>query len=262
MSHKFSNSVTFGCVSYINALPFSLQLLSNAKMKLVLAPPAKLLSKLLNNEIDLALTSAVGAISHKLRYLPGWGIAAYKRIQSVNLYASPTFFSSPEPRIAITKESRSSVALLRILCQNLWQIPTPRMYSCSSSEVATSSPDTYEGLLLIGDSALKHPTIPGFTTYDLVQSWDELTGLPFVFAVVLCNPSWKENSLPILTLNAAFSHFERSPKEVLETAHKRTSLSYQQLEQYYSLCRYRLEDEDYAGLKIFKKYYETLYQQT
>lgn len=263
MPYELQKCINFGCVNYINALPFSLPLLENSYLQLHLAPPAELLKKILHHEIDCALTSSIGTVAQKLQCLPGWGIAAHKHVQSVNLYTSSSFFSSSKPKVAITNESLSSVALFKILCHNLWQVPSPQIEHLSPSEIINLSPDRYDGLLLIGDAALKHPQIPQFTTHDLAQCWDELTGMPFVFAVVLNRTSWENcSSLIHLALESALSHFENSPQEVIETAHKRTNLSHKDLRTYYSLLRYRLGEEDYAGLKAFQQYYDRLLQKT
>ncbi|AFS27779.1 menaquinone biosynthesis protein [Chlamydia psittaci] len=259
MSDKFERRLTLGCVSYINAFPFSLEFAKRDDILLHTAPPSDLLEKLLNGDLQFALTSTVGLLTHPLGTVPGFGIAAYKKILSVNLYAAPTFFTSEKPRIAATKESRSSIMLFHILCRHLWNTPMPEIIQLPSDDVIEKA-ENYDGLLLIGDKALHHPHIPGFATYDLAQGWYELTQLPFVFAVVLSNHP--EGSRRVQeALENSLSHFEAHPEAAIAKAVERTQLSEVVIRDYYSLCRYRLKEEDYEGIEKFREYHATIYQQ-
>ncbi|EPP35433.1 menaquinone biosynthesis family protein [Chlamydia ibidis] len=259
MSNKLKKRLAFGCVSYINALPFSLELSKIDDIHLITAPPADLLSRLVQKEFAFALTSSVGIMSHSLNSIRGFGIAAHKEILSVNLHASSCFFSSPSLRIAVTRESRSSVILLNILCHYLWKTPQPEIIELTPEDILSPSGQEYDGCLLIGDSALHNPEIPGFVTYDLAKAWYDLTQLPFVFAMVLTNSS---NSHDIIrdTLDTALSSFERSSEYVIRYAQDRSHLPEDLLRKYYKLCRYRLEDDDYAGFRKFQQYYADLHQ--
>ncbi|AAD18654.1 hypothetical protein CpB0535 [Chlamydia pneumoniae TW-183] len=261
MSNQLQPCISLGCVSYINSFPLSLQLIKRNDIRCVLAPPADLLNLLIEGKLDVALTSSLGAISHNLGYVPGFGIAANQRILSVNLYAAPTFFNSPQPRIAATLESRSSIGLLKVLCRHLWRIPTPHILRFITTKVLRQTPENYDGLLLIGDAALQHPVLPGFVTYDLASGWYDLTKLPFVFALLLHSTSWKEHPLPNLAMEEALQQFESSPEEVLKEAHQHTGLPPSLLQEYYALCQYRLGEEHYESFEKFREYYGTLYQQ-
>ncbi|SPN73634.1 Putative periplasminc binding protein (DUF178) [Chlamydia serpentis] len=261
MSDQFERRINFGCVNYINSFPFSLELVKREDLRCVLAPPAQLLALLIDDKLDVALTSSLGTISNNLGYIPGFGIAAHQQILSVNLYAAPTFFTASQPRIAATLESRSSIGLFKVLSKYLWCVPTPHILRFPTTKVVRQTPEDYDGLLLIGDAALSYPEIPGFITLDLASGWYELTKLPFVFAVLLHNTSWKENPLPNLALEEALKRFESSPEEVVRKAHEHTGLNPSLLKKYYTLCHYRLGEEHYASLKKFREYYGILYQQ-
>ncbi|BAE81549.1 conserved hypothetical protein [Chlamydia felis Fe/C-56] len=258
MSDKLERRITLGCVSYINAFPFSLELAKREDILLHTAPPANLLGKLLDGSLQFALTSAAGLLTHPFGKIPGFGIAAYKKILSVNLYAASTFFTSEKLRIAATKESRSSVMLLDILCRHLWNTSIPEIIQLPADEVIEKA-GNYDGLLLIGDKALHHPHIPGFATYDLAQGWYELTQLPFVFAVVLSNNP-QGSDVVQSALESSLHYFETHPEACIERAKERSQLPQDLIQEYYSLCRYRLREEDYAGLEKFREYYATIYQ--
>lgn len=259
MSDKFQKRIAIGCVSYINALPFSLGLAKRNDVLLHTAPPANLIPQLLTGKLQCALTSSLGAFIYSLHSFSGFGIAAYKKILSVNLYATPKFFSKKKLRIGATKESLSSLYLLNILCKYLWDTPLPHIIQLTSDAILTASPEDYDGLLLIGDQALRSPNLPGFSTYDLAQGWYELTHLPFVFAVILSS-TLQEKDIVQAAFEHAFHQYETSPHEVLTQAKQQSQLSEKQIQEYYSLCRYRLQEDDNEGLKKFREYYDKIYQ--
>ncbi|AAF39524.1 menaquinone biosynthesis family protein [Chlamydia trachomatis] len=259
MSRQFRSCLTVGCVCYVNALPFSIGLSQAPGVSLQTDTPSNLVSKLLSKEIDYALTSVIAKFSSPLHQVSFFGIAAYQKILSVNLHATPQFFAKEAPRIAATKESRSSIALMRILCKNLWKIPFPSITLLSSKEILDQV-ELYDALLLIGDTALHHQIIPGFQTYDLVTSWHDLTSKPFVFAGVLSHSS----TLPLQLQQEFFSslhYFQDHREEIWRKAAALLKLPESLMQQYYSLCRYELSEEDFAGLQQFKNYYDKLPRQ-
>lgn len=111
-------------------------------------------------------------------------LVSHKRIEDVRTIAADT-------------SSRTSVVLLQILLQKVWN-SGPDVASASSRqfrrhpagppELRPMAPDidamlsAYDAALLIGDSALRlDPT--KYISHDLAAEWRKLTGLPFVFAV-------------------------------------------------------------------------------
>ena len=260
MPSQFQGSLTVGCVRYVNALPFSIGLSQTPGISLFTDTPANLVPKLLSKEIGCALTSVIAKFSSPLQQVSCFGIAAYKKILSVNLHATSQFFTKEAPRIAATRESLSSIMLVRILCENLWKIPFPAITSLSSEEVLAQA-EHYDALLLIGDTALRHPTIPGFQTYDLAASWYDLSGKPFVFAGVLSLSSVFPEQLQQGFLSA-LHYFQDYKEEVCRKAAMLLDLPESLMQQYYTLCRYELSEDDFAGLQQFKHYYDQLSRKT
>lgn len=261
MSNKLNKRLAIGCISYINALPFSLGLAKRSDILLHTAPPADLIPKLLEKKLHYALASSLGSFIYPLNFFPEFGIAAYKKILSVNLYATPEFFAKGKPLIGVTNESLSSIHLLHILCKYLWDTPIPNSIRLPSNTLITASPGNYDGLLLIGDQALRHPNIPGFSTYDLAQGWYELTHLPFVFATILC-PTLQKKEIVQDAFEHSLYQYESSPNEVLARAERQSKLPRKLIQEYYSLCRYRLKEDDHEGLQKFREYYSKIYEQT
>jgi len=170
-------AVRIGAVSYLNTRPLVYGLQSNPEYTLSLDTPGVLSEKLRLGEIDVGLIPIV-------EYLRGIGdavlpvscIATDGPVQTVKLYSrvAPARLND----VAVDSGSRTSVALLRLLLAERFGV-TPDFH--------TFRPDLremlrmYEAALLIGDAAFTDSGAPHI--WDLGQGWQELTNLPFVFAV-------------------------------------------------------------------------------
>ena len=177
--------VRVGSVSYINARPllygFEQGMMSH-EVELVRDYPAAIADKLIKGEIDVGLVPV--AIIPKLAYhqvISDFGIACDGEVASVCLFSD-----QPIERISgilLDYQSRSSVALLKVLLKEHWKIAPQLIDSAPGYEMDIQGT---KGGLVIGDRALelrgKHPYM-----YDLGQAWKEMTGLPFVFAAWISN---------------------------------------------------------------------------
>jgi chorismate dehydratase len=137
--------------------------------------------------------------------LPEMAVAAKGEVRSILLLAKKPIQLAR--RIALDTNSRSSVALVRLLCRGLWGI-TPEFIDAPPDASAMLA--EADAALVIGDPALrirlkvdalaaKQPTghgccggdpseqpVPGVDTlfvYDVAQQWREMTGKPCVLAV-------------------------------------------------------------------------------
>ncbi len=126
-----------------------------------------------------------GAESYRL--LSGVGICARRAVQSVVLL-SPTPLEDlgdwlqhhPGP-VLLTNASASSSALLRLLWQRVWKLPSVPWRPCPPGEGLCFQRPHLE----IGNQALRLWLTPpqGWQVIDLAEAWHDWTGLPFVFAV-------------------------------------------------------------------------------
>ena len=179
-------------VSFLNAWPLAEKLrgLPKDRVKLVSGVPSHLSELLQNDQVDAALIPVVeyfrgigGGI------VPGVGICTTGAVDSVKLYSRvpPTEIR----HVAVDRGSRTSVALLRVIFAELYDVQpdfmviTPRPESLLQEEDAA---------LVIGDRCFdvdRHlreadNALPGggeVHHLDLGEIWRQMTGLPFVFAV-------------------------------------------------------------------------------
>jgi chorismate dehydratase len=172
--HKLKVSI----VSYLNSRPF-LEGIRNSgfekEIDLSLDIPAACAAKLLDGRVDIGLVPvAVLPQMEDYHIITDYCIGSDGPVRSVGLYSQVPL--EQIQTIILDNQSRTSVALVKILCEKLWNI----------HPIYTLGIDGYEGQIggttagvVIGDRTfgLKHPYF-----YDLSEAWKNLTGLPFVFA--------------------------------------------------------------------------------
>ncbi len=170
-----------GLVKYFNTAPlrFDLERYLPKGVELYYANPAELNRALAKGEVHAGLISSMAyAREHEdLLLFPDISISATGRVGSVLFFYGGDLRELSGRTIALTPESETSSALLRILLEDFYGL-RPR-YEVRRWNLKDS------GYLAIGDEALilrKSPPFP--KVLDLAGVWTEKTGLPFVFAVL------------------------------------------------------------------------------
>ena len=175
--------VRLGAVSYLNARPlyYNLSALS-PEVELSLDVPSRLADKLAEGELDVALVPSIEYLRSAhlgLEILPGFAIAARGPVRSVKLFSRVPV--GQIDRLALDEGSRTSQALVRVWLDARHGVRPRRIESLPLGVSALES--TADAVLLIGDRAMKVPSKPFCEVIDLAAAWNELSGLPFVFAL-------------------------------------------------------------------------------
>ena len=118
--------------------------------------------------------------------LPGMAIAAKNEVRSILVVAKHPI--EKVGRLALDTSSRSSVALVRLLCRHRWRIE-PEFLAAKPD--VTAMLDDADAALVIGDPALgvalePQPTLPDYPAvylYDVAHEWRQMTGKPCVLAL-------------------------------------------------------------------------------
>ena len=173
--------IRIAAVSYLNTIPFIYGIehgSNDLRAELVLSPPSGCAAALRNGQADIALLPvAAHAAFPDFEPITSYCIGAHGPVRTVVL-ASNTPLSALHT-IHLDSHSLTSVQLVRLLCAELWHL-TPQWEPLYDYTL----PQQHEpghGYLLIGDKVFEHES--HFTyIYDLAAAWQELTGLPFVFA--------------------------------------------------------------------------------
>ena len=234
-------------VSYLNTIPFIHGLKQSELINTIdlqLDYPSICADKLINCAVDLALVPVVVIPKLKHPYIiSDYCIGANGSVDTVCLYSDVPIDKIES--IGLDYQSRTSVALLKVLLKEYWKLK-PKFID---EEVGFE--DNIKGkhaALVIGDRAFtlnaKHKFI-----YDLSAIWKEMTGFPFVFA------AWVSNTkLPHDFLNA----FNKALEKGLSNIDKALSLegySYPNCENpedyLNNKISYSLDAEKQKGMELF-----------
>ena len=243
-------------MSFLNTKPLIYPLLNGElqteEIDLSVQVPSRLVVLLNNNELDIGLIPIVEYFrandqGKSYRILPNISITSRGSVLSIQLFSRVPIQAIRQ--IGLDKSSRSSVALLKILLAEKYQL-SPTFVPCEPS-IDPATAET-EAVLLIGDAALKNL---GATEYsvDLGSEWHELTGLPFVYACWVARGNVELGNAPNLLLEAK----NRGITQIPEIAR----IEAQKLRLPENLCKdylqhhihYDLAESEIAGLEHFYK---------
>jgi chorismate dehydratase len=182
------NRVRLGAVGYLNARPLVFGLDDVPDFQLRFDVPSRCAELLHGGGIDVGLIPSIeylrpaGGPGGDYQVAPGLAIASRGDVASVALF---TTRAMPDVRsIALDVSSRTSVALVRVLCSRHYGIG-PRLASHGPDLAAMLV--NCDAALLIGDKALFQSTLvegqrSRVEKIDLGAVWTAMTGLPFVWA--------------------------------------------------------------------------------
>ena len=236
-------------VSYLNTVPFIHGLKQSELIQsidLQLDYPSICADKLINGIVDLALVPV--AVIPKLKeahIISDYCIGANGAVDTVCLYSDVSITEIES--IALDYQSRTSVALLKILLKEYWKLNPELRNASPGYEKKIKGKDA---ALVIGDRAFalndKHAYI-----YDLSAFWKEMTGLPFVFAAWVANAKLHQEF--IRNFNKAL---EKGLSDI-DTALVLESANYPNCtnpkDYLNNKISYNLDDEKKKGMELFLK---------
>jgi len=157
------------------------------RAELVTGTPAELNDLLVAGELEVSVISAVEYARHakELVLLPDLAISCDGPVRSVALFSRRPVTDLGTHTVLLTASSRTSVALLDLLCRDVWKVK-PRFAEAraEAQDLDTLAALPHEAVLVIGDAALALAARGAYPhRYDLGAEWKHWTGLPFVFAV-------------------------------------------------------------------------------
>ena len=215
-----------GAVSYLNTKPliygFEKGMMKD-EIELVIDYPANIATQLINNEIDIGLIPvAVLPQLKEYHIISDFCIAADGAVASVCLFSDVSL--NEIKTILLDYQSRTSVALLKLLLKEYWKI-SPALVQASKGYENAISGNTAG--LVIGDRAL-HQRLKSTFIYDLSLAWKEMTGKPFVFA------AWVSNKQMTTQFITEFNQANKFGLDNIEQVVKENVYSTYDLHQYYT----------------------------
>ncbi len=238
------NKIKVAVVSYLNTRPLVKGFetgVMDQMMELSEAYPSSLASMLIRDEVDLALIPvAIIPEVPNAEIVSDFCIATDGEVASVCLFSDCPINEIEE--ILLDYQSRSSVALTRILLKEHWKISPLLTHAKPGFEENVTGK---KGALIIGDRALEKRSSYRYV-YDLGTAWKEMTGLPFVFAVWVANKKLPTDFISLFnqTIQSGFSELE-SVIQKFENPHYSIRTYYTQN------IQYRLTDDMRNVMDLF-----------
>jgi chorismate dehydratase len=173
-------AIRLGAVSYLNTGPLVYGLEEQPqRFHVRFDVPSRCAALLHEDRVDLGLIPSIEYLhGPDYRIVRGVSIASDGPVASVALFSRKPVLKLES--IALDSGSRTSVALLKVLCARWFEI---------SPAFSTMAPDmdamltACDAALVIGDNALfADHTALGLEKIDLGEEWTGMTGLPFVYA--------------------------------------------------------------------------------
>lgn len=254
-----------GRIPYINCYPVYGAVdrgVVSLEGELVDGVPSELNTAMAAGTLDVSVISAVEYARDAARYLllPDLAISCDGPVRSVMLFSRRPAESLEGARVLVSRSSMTSVALLRLMFEQVWHA-TPAFLPSDAEirDLARTGADPHDARLIIGDAALiltsgastlssEYPYV-----YDLGLVWKEWTGLPFVFAVWVA-----QRTTPVAKSLAVHAQLIESRDwglghldQLAAQAAVSTGVSKASALEYLSGLDYRLSYEHLAGLTTF-----------
>jgi len=182
---KLERKVKVAAVSYLNTKPLLFGFRDHPVMDMIdlsVDYPAKIAQQLVDGDVDVALVPV--AIIPKLKeyhIISDYCIGAEGPVASVCMFSEVPL--NAIKRIYLDYQSRTSVALLKVLVKEYWKLDVTFIEAEGRFQDLIKGTDAG---VVIGDRALEQRKVSPFI-YDLAEHWNRFTSLPFVFAAWIAN---------------------------------------------------------------------------
>jgi chorismate dehydratase len=243
LTHK----IKVGAVSYLNTKPlvygFEQGMMKN-EVELSFDYPSNVAKNLLNNKIDIGLVPVAALpLMNEYHIISDYCIGATGPVASVCLFSDVPL---PEIKtVLLDYQSRTSAALLKILIKEHWKIQPAFTASEKGFEQQIGG---HTAGLVIGDRAFAQRKKSKYI-YDLAEAWQQMTGLPFVFAV------WASNKLMSNEFIAAFNAATSKGLQLTDVIAASALCEDYSLKKYYSEnISYVFDEQKKQALKKFHQF--------
>jgi len=238
--------VKLGSIGYINVLPVTLGLETGQVAldgELVRGDPNELNRLTRLGLLDATAVSSIEYLSccKDYRLVRGVALSSPAAVQSVKLFSLYPPQELAGHKVAVTRASATSRALLQVLLPHIEVVDLP---TTSLGELSLDQP----AVLLIGDQALTGAPVAPYEM-DLGLAWKERTGLPMVFAVWLARRGMGDEPERLLQESKEWGLAHHHL--VLEESVRRTGLARQPLQDYFAGLRYELGPQELKSLELF-----------
>jgi predicted solute-binding protein len=247
--------IILGAPSYVSVRPliFGLMRRPEPDSRLVYQEPGVLAAAVERGELDAALVPAVEYLRGVGKYyVDGPALIARPAMGSMILLATKPI--EELERIAVSEYSRSPVAILRIVLGELYST-TPDL--CVIKNGREDWCENYDGILLSGDTALRHLAERGegnITAHNIADMWYSLTSLPAALALWVYNDESLGGQLAklfITSRNFGIQNILHLADGIAQTTQYDGEMLY---DYFVNSWEYNLSDEAVESLKVFEEH--------
>lgn len=260
MSLQSKPPLRMGRISFLNVLPIYHPLETGIlphEFELVSGAPAFLNKLMCEGQLQISSCSCIEYARNSCQYylVRDLSIGSRGPVMSVLLLSKVPVEQLSGKKILISGQSHTSVALLKILLRQLYDV-------CASFETgsimpALNSSNAPAAFLAIGDEALRlrnHPQYP--YCIDLAEAWREWTGLPFIFGLwIISRKAIAQNLFrddPGELLRKGRDWGLANIRQIVDLTAHGCPLSREELLRYYTEgLFYSLGQEEIKGLELF-----------
>lgn len=250
-----------GRISFLNVLPIYYPLEADIiphNFELVSGPPALLNEMMAQGQLHASSCSCIEYARHPERYylVSDLSIGSKGPVMSVLLLSRKPIEELSGEEILISGESHTSVALLKLLLRERYNINASFRTGHVSNELRSSPPTAF---LAIGDEALRlrnHMDYPYL--HDLAEEWRNWTGLPFIFGLWVISAAAVDSKMfqtdPGQILRDGRDWGLANMEIILDLTEKGCPLKREELRDYYNKgLFYTLGESEQKGLLAFYK---------
>ncbi|GAB4438863.1 MAG: menaquinone biosynthesis protein [bacterium] len=246
-----------GHINYLNCIPVHGAIIMKKvpfKGELVYGTP-NLLNKLLEaGEIDISPSSSAELIKG-YKVIPDFSISGKTDVKSIILVTKRPLEDIKRGLFYVTSHSATSALLLKVILKEFYQIEAKYRVFAPEKHTLLELINKSDGVLYIGDFALKLKCSLPYYKNDLAEIWYKKTSLPFTFAVWQLRRSfeYEEKKIKYLyyTLKASFEYFRKDPSRLAEQFHEQFSMSVDEILKYWESLSFELKDVHLKSLKLY-----------
>lgn len=250
--------VKLGHINYLNCIPVHGAIILGKvpfEGKLVYGTPTQLNKLLENGEIDVSPSSSVELIKG-YKILPNLSISGREDVKSIILVTKKPLKEIKGGNFYVTSHSATSVLLLKVILREFYNINANYIEFNPETRNLSSLIKDAEGVLYIGDTALKLKKNDHLIYTDLAEIWYKNTNLPFTFALWQINKNLTDLSVIksiYKSLTTSYSYFVNNKEELAKSFSAHFEMPHKAIIEYWDRLSFELNDSHIESLNLYFK---------
>lgn len=252
-----SNMLTLGHINYLNCIPVHGAIILKQvdfKGALVYGMPNQLNKLLQLGKIDVSPSSSAELI-RGYKIFPNFSISGKLDVKSIILVTKLNLDEIKQGLFYITYHSATSALLLKIILKEFYQIEATYKIFDPEKHHLQELINKGDGVLYIGDFALKLKETKKLHKNDLASIWYKKTSLPFTFALWQMRTGFEKNTKEVRyiyeVLTKSFEYFKKDPSNLAETFKQQFNMKTDEILNYWDSLSFELNNNHLDSLNLY-----------